>query len=225
MVSQEDYGRTLAYFAVPNHPHSFVLLPGRGKVLLSAPHAVLQTRNERVKYAERFTGMLCLLLNEHFGFPVIYKSRHLQDDANHDAVSDYRNALCEHIKQTDIQCLLDLHQLAPEREMDLCICTGKGQNLRGHQPIVSIVEQGFRKHGLPSITIDDPFDASNPCTVSATVARECGIPAVQLEINTRLLMESCPEYRFSAVFDALGDMTATLNEYDFSFPNRQEGRA
>ena len=53
----------LRYFSDETHAQSFVTLAGRGPVLMSAPHAVLQTRSGRIKAAERYTGMLCLLLN------------------------------------------------------------------------------------------------------------------------------------------------------------------
>ena len=94
MCRADEVERALAYFTDPHHLSSFELLPGAGRVLLSAPHAVLQTRGGRIKQAERYTGMLCRLLNAHAGCPCIYKSRHLGDDANYDSVSDYRDALC-----------------------------------------------------------------------------------------------------------------------------------
>ena len=38
----------LRYFSDATHPQSFVTLAGRGPVLVSAPHAVLQTRSGRL---------------------------------------------------------------------------------------------------------------------------------------------------------------------------------
>lgn len=117
----------LRYFSDATHPQSFVTLAGRGPVLVSAPHAVLQTRSGRLKAAERYTGMLCLMLNRRHDVPGIYKSRHLMDDANHDPSSPYRDEVCRLIREGGIRCVLDLHQLRPDRSMALCIGHGWGR--------------------------------------------------------------------------------------------------
>ena len=206
MSLERQIEQALDFFSRKDHPHSFVLEPNDRAILFSAPHAVLQTRNEKTKYAERFTGMLCLLLSKLYLFPSMYKTRHLQDDANHDPDSPYRDTLCAYVQQHKIQYVFDLHQLSPERPMDLCICTGCGQNLSGESGVVKTVQECFSRHGIQNITIDDPFDASSPHTVSATVARHCRIPAIQLELNTRLLMSAYPEYCFVSVLHALADL-------------------
>ncbi len=210
MKLEAQIAQALAYFSDQEHPRSFELLKGDGPVMLSAPHAVLQTRNGTLKYAERFTGMLCLLLNQRLNVPVLYKTRNMGDDANRDPHSPYRDAACAYVRECGIRFFLDLHQLAPERPMDLCICTGKGQNLAGQEALPKEAARIFEGHGLAPITLDDPFDASSPHTVSATVARVCGIPALQLELNTRLLMAECPQYRFAGVLSALEELICTL---------------
>ena len=100
----------LRYFSDATHPQSFVTLAGRGPVLVSAPHAVLQTRSGRLKAAERYTGMLCLMLNRRHDVPGIYKARHLMDDANHDPSSPYRDEVCRLIRERGISCVLDLRR-------------------------------------------------------------------------------------------------------------------
>ncbi|MCL1854256.1 MAG: hypothetical protein FWF86_00860 [Clostridia bacterium] len=196
MTFNQRMNRAIAYFTVEEHSAPFELLSGKGKVFLSAPHATAQTRNGAVKSAERYTGALCFMLHEQLNCPVIYKSRHLLDDANHDPVSDYRDAVCDYIHKNDIACLLDLHQLSPARPMALCICTGKQRNLCGRTDMVGVIKQCFLDHGISRITVDDPFDGGSPHTVSSTVAVRRGIPAVQLELNTRLLMSGYEETCF-----------------------------
>ncbi|NCB06180.1 MAG: hypothetical protein EOM69_11775 [Clostridia bacterium] len=180
--------------------------------MLSAPHAVLQTRGGVIKCAERYTGMLCRLLHDSAACPVIYKTRHLGDDANHDRVSDYRDALCKYIRQNHIHYLIDLHQMKPERPMDVCLCTGKRRNLFGKQELVSLIGDCFREHHILKVTQDDPFDASSPYTVSTTVANRCSIPCVQVELNTRLLMNEYDEYCFTGVMSALEELISKLSE-------------
>ena len=120
--------------------------------------------------------MLCRMMHEHIGCPVIYKTRHLRDDANHDPVSDYRDALCRFVKRRGIQFVLDLHQMKPERATDVCIGTGYGHNLVGRTDIVDWVKACFREQDVRQITVDDPFAASDPNTICATVAARCRIP-------------------------------------------------
>ena len=194
----------LRYFSNPDHPQSFVALAGRGPVLMSAPHAVLQTRGGRLKAAERYTGMLCLLLHRHWEAPCIYKARHLCDDANHDAQSPYRDAVCELVGAGRARCVVDLHQLKPERPMALCIGTGFGRHLRGFEGACDIGREAFLRRGLGPVTVDDPFAAAGSHTVSATAAR-AGAAAMQLEINSALLMEDDPAERFEDVLNALGE--------------------
>ena len=211
MTTEQQIDRALAYFTDEDHICSFEVLAGEGKVLLSAPHAMLQTRNGSIKCAERFTGMLCRMTHERTSCPVIYKTRHLRDDANHDPVSDYRDALCRFVKQNDIRLVIDLHQMKPERITDVCIGTGHGRNLVGHPQLTGAVDKVLRDHGIQKITVDDPFAATNPNTVCATVASRCKIPAVQMEINTRLLMSGYDGYCFEKVLDALCDLTKRVN--------------
>lgn len=206
-----DVQEALRFFSSGDHPSSFEYLPGSGSVLFSAPHAVLQTRNGSIKQAERYTGMLCQLLSSRYGLPCIYKTRHMQDDANHDPRSLYRDALCQYIKEENYRFVLDLHQLAPARPMALCIGTGHGVNL-GHTPDApDVVRRCFEKRHLTPITLDDPFAAAMPYTVSATAART-GAAALQLEINTALVMETSPSQRFEDVLEALAETACLLNE-------------
>ena len=176
----------LRYFSDATHPQSFVTLAGRGPVLVSAPHAVLQTRSGRLKAAERYTGMLCLMLNRRHDVPGIYKARHLMDDANHDPSSPYRNEVCRLIREGGIRCVLDLHQLRPDRSMALCIGTGRGRHVRAFEGAPDVVRIAFMRRGLSPVTLDDPFSAAAAHTVSATAAR-MGAMAMQLEINSALL--------------------------------------
>ena len=200
----------LRYFSDETHPQSFVTLAGRGPVLLSAPHAVLQTRSGRLKAAERYTGMLCLLLNRRYDVPCIYKSRHLMDDANHDPASPYRDEVCRLIREEGVRFVLDLHQLRPDRAMALCIGTGWGRHLHAFSEAPDVVRGAFARRGLLPVTLDDPFSAAAAHTVSATAAR-AGAGAMQLEINSALLMEDSPGERFGNVLAALAEAVDGLS--------------
>ncbi len=212
MTAEQQIDHALAYFTDKEHCCSYELLSGEGSVLISAPHAVLQTRKGEIKCAERFTGMLCRMMHERIQCPVIYKTRHLRDDANFDPVSDYRDALCQYIKRHQVRLVIDLHQMKPERHTDVCIGTGRGRNLMGQKGLVDSFKQCFTALGIPQVTVDEPFAAIHPCTVSATVAERCKIPAVQVELNTRLLMNGYEDYRYMDILDALCELVASLDQ-------------
>ena len=212
MSCEQQLDRALAFFTDEDHKSSFEILDGTGAVMFSAPHAVLQTRNGENKAAERYTGILCKLLNEDYHYPVIYKTRHLDDDANNDPISDYRNALCRFIINNNIRYLIDLHQLKEDREMDICVGTGRGKNIFGQNQLVDIVRDCFVPNGIKNITIDAPFSAEKPNTVCSTVASCSDIPAIQLEINSKLLIQGSEGYRLSAVIQSLHDLTNRLNK-------------
>ncbi len=212
MTCEQQLDRALQYFTDEEHKYSYEILDGNGSVMFSAPHAVLQTRNGASKAAERYTGILCKLLNESYKFPVIYKTRHLDDDANYDPVSDYRTSLCRYVKRQQIRYIIDLHQLIDTRDMDVCIGTGNGRNLLGSQELVEIAKSCFAAHGIRRITIDEPFAADNPNTVCATVASCCEVPAVQIELNSRLLTLGSSYYRLTDVLLSLHDFAVALNQ-------------
>ena len=107
--------------------------------------------------------------------------------------------------------MIDLHQMKPERTLDVCIGTGRGRNLMGQTALVDRFVTCFANLGIKSIAVDEPFAATNANTVCATVAERCKIPAVQLEINTRLLMSGYDEYRFLPVLDALCALAQQLD--------------
>jgi hypothetical protein len=211
MTCEQQLDRALAYFTDEDHKSSFEILDGTGTVMFSAPHAVLQTRNGANKAAERYTGILCKLLNEEYHFPVIYKTRHLHDDANFDSVSDYRDALCRYVNRKQIQYVIDLHQLNPSREMDICIGTGKGKNILGLEELIDMLRDSFTTQGIRNVTVDDPFPAESPNTVCATVANSCDVPAIQLEINSNLLIQGSDGYCLAGVLKSLHDFAAALN--------------
>ena len=212
MTCEQQLDRALAYFTDEDHKSSYEILNGTGSVMFSAPHAVLQTRNGSNKAAERYSGILCKLLNEEYNLPVIYKTRHLHDDANFDSISDFREALCRYVSRNQIRYVIDLHQMNPAREMDICVGTGHGKNIFGNQSLIDSIRASFLPQGITRITIDEPFSAGGPHTVCSTVAHNCDVPAVQLKINTKLLVQGSGKYCLQNVLKALHEFAVVLNE-------------
>ncbi len=165
---------------------SFILKPGVGQVLFSAPHCVEQTRNGKPKLAEYETGLLVEMLHRELGCPIIRKVENRNDDANYDPVSDYKEALAAYVKEQGIAFVMDLHQLAPHRDVMINFGTGDGKNL-SDKAVLNVFLSVFSGNRIGSIQLDEPFGATYDHTVSATIHRLCGIPCMQIEINSRLV--------------------------------------
>lgn len=182
---------------------SFVIHTGNNAVMLSAPHFVKQLRNGKHKHSEPQTGYLAAALCRACGCHAIIKTRCLGDDANFDEHSPYRDALAQYVSSRKIGLLLDLHQMAPHREQAVCIGTGHSNNIYSRNDILEYIRSAFEQQGIAPVTIDTPFAAGYPHTVSSHIARECSIPCFQIEINSRLLGGDCDENDYIAVAKAL----------------------
>lgn len=190
---------------------SFLIRDGEGCVMFSAPHCVKQWREGREKFAEPETGVLAEMLHLKLHCPIIRKMNFCHDDANWDAVCSYKDAVAEHVSRQGVRCLVDLHQMAAERPEMICIGTGDGKNVENPQ-MAEVFLACFEEKGIPSVFVDHPFKASYPHTVSASIHRRCGIPCIQLEINSRLLRSGSREYALETVFDCLCEIHKRLSE-------------
>lgn len=180
---------------------SFVLIEGNSKVMVSAPHAVEHTREGKVRYPEPQTADLAKELHERLDCPIIYKTANAGDDANYDTECIYKETLAAYVKEHDIRFLIDLHQMAGFRKEQICVGTGYGQNISDVSETECCV-QAFREQGL-EVSVDSPFAASYPYTVAAYIHRECGIPCVQIEINSNLVIREASDYAWERVLSAL----------------------
>ena len=193
---------------------SFVIEEGSGKVMFSAPHCVEQVRGGKAKCAEPQTGLLAQMLHNEFDCPIIRKVENRGDDANFDPVSDYKEALTAYVRENKVAFLIDLHQLSPKREVMINFGTGDFANIDDIS-LLNVFVSAFSRHKLGTIQLDEPFGATYVHTVSATVHRECQIPCLQIELNSRLLGEGYGEYALETVYAALAECYKELTEmYD-----------
>lgn len=179
---------------------SHELISGTGCVMISAPHSVTQTRNGELKYSETYTGALAILLHQITGCPIIYKTRNHQDDANYDINHPYKSDLIEYVKQNNIKLLIDLHMMAPHRGFDIDLGTLYGENIHINSLITEDMAKIFNSHSLSDVRVNHTFYAA-PRTVSSTIAKECKIDGIQVEINSSLLrtLEENPKTFFQVL--------------------------
>ncbi len=188
----------------------------KSKVLLSCPHAVSQFREGRLKSAEKETGIIGLLLNELYGYPLIVKTSNQDDDANYDPSSDYKDEIINLVKENGYRCVIDLHQLSYERIEDVNPGVAGYRNFKNKELLNSIVNI-FNRHGIDKVSIDHPFGAYSLNTVSSYVHNHTGIDTIQLEINSRLVSKYCnKEYMKShikEVTEALHEIIILLDKF------------
>lgn len=182
--------------------NGFEILGGDKKILISAPHAVEQTRCDKIKYAERETAELAKMLNK-LGYPAIIKTQNFNDDANYDLEHPYKEELLKFCADNNICFVLDLHQLSSNREMDFCLGTGddKNKNLLNHTIIVILTKKCSVENNF-DLRVNNPFAASSNRTISGFCS-ENNIPAMQLEINSKLVSSYCNATQLKNVFEFL----------------------
>ena len=206
-----EYNRYLNYFRSKKELRSFILEDGRGSVIVSAPHSAEQTREGRPKVGEYVTGVLARMLHDRLGCPVIYKTRHCFDDANYDEKCEYKAALREYVSGHGITALIDLHQMSAKRDENIDIGTCYGKNVEKAPTVVDKAVSCFERNGIGGVFIDEPFASIHPFTVSSYISRECGIPCIQIEINTRLLLTRFKDECYKKVLKALSELVTELN--------------
>lgn len=166
----------------PKHEEPFCILVGKLPVLVSAPHSVRHYRQKKIKMSDQFTGSIVYLLNKLAGCHSIAATKLYGGDPNVDDPCIYKEKISNFCAVQKVKLVLDIHGSAREREFDVDFGTNNGKNLLNKVKIVDTLENNFKGFGL-SKTSYDYFAASGPNTIANFVARELGIPAVQLEIN------------------------------------------
>lgn len=198
------------YFSI-EQTYSHKLISGKRKIMISAPHSVSQTRNGVIKYAEPQTGVLAKLLHDELDCPVIFKTKNCGDDANFDEHSHYKDDLVNYIINNGIKFLIDLHLLAPNRIEQIDIGTGKLKNISDFN-LINIFLRSFTQRKIGIVQIDTPFGATYPFTISSYIAQICGIPCVQLEINSALVWLGHEGCVIDEIFNSLKEIVISVEK-------------
>lgn len=160
-------------------PAEWVFLPGPGRVLISAPHAINHLRDGRVKNADRYTGAIAREVHRAAGQPLVARVRGPAGDPNWDRVSPYKDAIAAAAARGEIAAVLDLHGANRTRAFDLALGSA---GVRA--PWIETAAGVLRAAGLDQLMVNgDRFTATYPGTVTWFAAYELGLPAVQVEIN------------------------------------------
>lgn len=201
--------------------NDFMVIKGTIPFVVSAPHAVSQTRDGKEKWAEPATRDIAARLAAETGCWAVIKTRNIGDDANSDAQSGFRDTLVSVAKANNITAGLDLHQMSPNREPDVEIGTGRGNNIRNNSELDKSLQREFENQGLSWIQ-DVKFAACGSTTVSADVARRACVDYIQLEMNSALLgSTSTTRDTRDAEDDFVSAISRVILEYNSSLPTRK----
>ncbi|KJS84437.1 MAG: hypothetical protein JM58_10810 [Peptococcaceae bacterium BICA1-8] len=193
----------------PKQEDPFWFSIGEVPVLVSAPHAVRHYRQKKIKMSDQFTGSIAYLLNRLTGCHAIAVTKLYGGDPNVDNPCIYKEKIIDFCSKEKIKFVLDIHGAAREREFDVDLGTNKEKNLLGKMEILETLEQNFQGFGLSKISLDY-FAASGPNTVANYVARELGIPAVQIEINKQYRVPAQNPQGFHRLLGALAESIKSL---------------
>jgi len=164
----------------------FTFLPGSKKILLTAPHATAQTRDDEIKESETGTGALALVLHKLLDVPILYVNYMSPSDPNYYDKNEFKDTLAKIIAQHDIQFVLDLHGAHPDRPFDVDLGTMYGKSYLNQKVLFDSLKAAFKGNGIKKISRDF-FPALKNRTVTRFVVKQ-GRPAIQLEINYDYLM-------------------------------------
>lgn len=176
---------------------SHIYLPGRRKILFTAPHAEEHTRLGQPKHAEPKTGLIARYLSEAFNCHALITNGRQDHDPNFDETCPLTDADCPFkeklsaiIEARNIRLVIDLHQLHPSRPYDFVIGTNDGKTVAGREILVPALREHLVKYvGNENRVLVNPefgYSARHKATVTRYAAETHAIAAIQLEMNSLL---------------------------------------
>ncbi len=192
----------------PKQEDPFRVSLGNLPILVSAPHAVRHYRHKKIKMSDQFTGSIAYLLNQLTGCHAIAATKLYGGDPNVDNPCIYKERIAEICGREKVKFVLDIHGAAREREFDVDFGTNGGKTLLAMTGMLELIERNFQAYGLSRIS-HDHFAASGSNTIANYIARELGIPAVQIEINKQFRVPAQNPQGFHRL---LGALVASVRE-------------
>ena len=204
-------------------------IAGKVPVLVSAPHAAVQTRNGKPKDEDEFTAGFARLLGEKTNAHVLYARRKSATDPNAAPDAPYKAYLQEIISNNKIQFVIDLHGAKDTRPFGIALGTMYGESCskEERQTIIKVFEDfGFSEKNSGLLCLDSdkalPAVGDDQRIPITRFCNDLSISAAQIELNAYLRI---PQRREDATnskvpFEGSKEMiekaVATLSEIVFS---------
>lgn len=180
------------YRGLPDAP-PFTVVKGERPVMVSAPHAVSQMREGRVKPSDDFTGALTLAVAKLSGCSAIVASRYNACDPNWDSYERcaYKQELASFVRKNGIVAVLDIHGVPSASPDAIEVGSADGQSVLALPGADQFACDFLRDHLAEhvsrrgkTISLNARHAARGQNTVTRAISRECSIAALQLEIST-----------------------------------------
>lgn len=180
----------------PEGERPFAHQPGQLPILISAPHATVHQRSNRLKKEEGFTGALAQLLAETTKAHAFYTRFRSPDDPNWDRQNPYKAHLAEMVNRHGIRFVLDLHGMSDKHGIGVALGSMNGRSCPDHEPLIlQTVGQQFTEtseeaaesfSGLHWDHFVHNHSRFTGGVVSHTITRfasqQLGVPALQVEL-------------------------------------------
>ena len=161
--------------------NDFIILKGNIPILFSAPHTMIQNREDgTIKFNEPYTKAILLYLNKYFRTYSIIKNIDTGIDSNRDNYDKYNVEMRRLIKEHNIKLVIDIHGAAKEREFDVEF--GTLNNLSADFSTIKELEEAFTENGITNISYNEPFKGG---AITQGIFGLTDIDVIQLEINQK----------------------------------------
>ena len=182
--------------------YNFKIIDGTIPILLSAPHAVKQERDGKVKLEEVLTGSIVEYLCMQTGVHGIVRVANYNDDPNYYNKGEslkYKQAILDCIKEKNIKIFLDIHGCTDDHGFDIEFGTNYGKNINYDKVYLEVFEKEFSKIG--KVVIDKKFKADKSTIVSSFVNENTEIQCIQIEISRKFRREGKKLEELLSVFE------------------------
>lgn len=164
-----------------NYDSDYLYLKGKNKILFSAPHNMMQEREDgTIKLSESYTKAISLFLNRHDDTYSMVKLKDTKIESNNDNYDDYNVELRRIIKENDIAIIIDLHGASKESNFDVEF--GTLNNLSTDYTTVKELETSFRENGIDNIVYNNPFKGG---AITRGIFGIDNVDVIQIEINKK----------------------------------------
>lgn len=172
---------------------AFSISRGNAPLVISAPHAVTQLRDGKMKPSDDFTGALAIVVSEIVGCSSMVACRYDGSDYNWDPFEacPYKQALADFIRDNGIVAVIDVHGVPSASPHAIEIGSADGVSVRTMPGVDALAAESLRCDLAPflerhskDIALNGVYGARGPNTVTSAMARECGVASLQLEIAT-----------------------------------------
>ena len=191
---------------------SIITLPGKTKILVSAPHATNHVRLSKLKRYEVYTAALTVLLHSYLDITAIYTNSVTDPDPNYYDKSRYKKILENYSHRSGFDFVIDLHGTGEERDADIYPGIGKNKEfLLGNDYILKELYKSAEKYSIKCGGLD-MFPASKQDTVTKFCSKRLGIPSMQLEINKSFRQPETNPDKFKALVSFLVEFLSNIKK-------------